>query len=184
LPVPGNHDYAQWGNAFDRKAPARYDKYVRKIPTYPRSWIDTLQPANERKVVFIGVDSGDRKNKVSFANGIVDEDQRQSVQATLTASKYANHFKVLYVHHHPFERDWFVSFHQASQFLDMIRRKVDLLLFGHKHVHEAFFQRYDIPTMLASGKVTKPSGDGLAFRVISIEKTGPPKIQTVEVPCR
>ncbi len=184
LPVPGNHDYAQWGNVFDSKAPARFDKYVRKIPKYPDSLIDTLQGANERKVVFIGVDSGDRKDKVSFADGIVDEDQRKSVKATLTSTKYANHFKVLYIHHHPFQRDWFVSFHQASQFLDVVRRKVDLLLFGHKHVHESFFSRYEIPTMLASGKVTKPLGDGLAFRVISLEKTGLPKIHTVEVPCR
>lgn len=184
LPVPGNHDYAQWGNAFDKKAPDRFDKYVRKFPAYPKSWVDTMRPANERKVLFVGVDSGDRKNQASFANGIVDGGQRTDVENTLKDPKYADHFKVLYVHHHPFERDWFVSFHQASQFLEVVRRKVDLLLFGHKHVHEAFFKRYDVPTMLASGKVTRPSGDGLAFRVITIEKAGSPKIQTVEVPCR
>lgn len=182
LAVPGNHDYAQWGNVFDSNAPDRFNRYVRKIPKYPESWINTVEVANERKVVFIGVDSGDRKNKVSFADGIIDKNQRDSVEATLAAPKYANHFKVLYVHHHPFQRGWFVSFHQANEFLDMVRRKVDLLLFGHKHVHEAFFSRYEIPTMLASGKVTKPSGDGLAFRVINLEKTGLSKICTIEVP--
>ncbi len=182
LTVPGNHDYAQWGNLFDDQAPARFAKYVRKIPTYPNPWIDTLEATNEPKVVFIGVDSGDRKDKVHFAEGLVDKKQRDQVEAALTDPKYADYFKVLYVHHHPFQRNWFVSFQQAEQFLGMVRQKVDLLLFGHKHEHEAFFGRYQIPAMLASGKVTQPSGDGLAFRVISLAKTGLPIIHTVEVP--
>jgi 3',5'-cyclic AMP phosphodiesterase CpdA len=184
LPVPGNHDYAFWGNVFNHRAPNYFNRYVRPIPDYPDAWIDTLEPVNERKMVFIGVDSADRHDKVAFADGIVDEKQRDFVKTTLADAQYANHFKVLYVHHHPFQRDWFMAFHQASEFLNVVKRKVDLLLFGHKHVHEAFFGRYDIPAMLASGKVTKAQGDGLAFRVISVERAGLPKVTTIEVPSR
>lgn len=184
LAAAGNHDYAQWGNAFDSNAPARFRKFVRNIPEHPKHCVDTINVQNERKVLFIGVDSADPENKVFFADGVVDKQQREKLKEILKAEKYKGYYKVLYVHHHPFLRKWFVAFQQANEFLEMIRKEVDLLLFGHKHKHETFFYRYDVPTMLASGKVTEPSGDGdgLAFRIIELDKIGLPRVYTVEVP--
>jgi len=182
LAVAGNHDYASWGNIFKKKAVGCFSRYVRPIPPFPKPFIDTSTLANERKIVFIGVDSADPYDKVFFADGIVYEKQRDCVKTILDDIKYKDYFKVLYVHHHPFLRKWFVAFQHATEFLDVIKNKVDLLLFGHKHEHESFFGRYGIPSMLASGKVTEPLGDGLSFRVIDIEKTGQPHISTIEVP--
>ncbi len=184
LAAPGNHDYAFWGNAFNKESLKHFRKYVRKIPKHPESCVDTIEIPNERKCLFIGVDSADPGDKAFFADGIVDKKQREVIKKILTANKYKDYYKVLYVHHHPFLRKWFVAFQQANEFLEMIRTKVDLVLFGHKHAHETFFYRYDVPTMLASGKVTDPAGDGdgLAFRVINLEKNGLPRIFTIEVP--
>ena len=184
LAAPGNHDYALWGNAFDKKALKRFRDYVTKIPPHPKSRVDTVDIPNERKVLFIGIDSADPGDKAFFADGIVDKQQRDDIKKTLKVNKYKDYYKVLYVHHHPFLRKWFVAFQQASEFLNMIKTKVDLILFGHKHIHETFFYRYDVPTMLASGKVTDPAGDGdgLAFRVINLEEKGLPRIYTIEVP--
>ena len=48
--------------------------------------------------------------------------------------------------------------------------KADLMLFGHKHWSQAFFDHKGIPAMLASGKVTKPNRrNNLAFRVVEID---------------
>ncbi len=182
LTVPGNHDYALWGNLYDRRAPGRFNTHVRAIPKYPHHWVNAVKLKSERKLVLIGVDSADPAGQAFFADGIVDQQQRASLEAILLDAKYASYFKVLYIHHHPFLRDWFVSFKEADQFLGLIRKRVDLVLFGHKHVHEVFLNRYQVPTMLASGKVTQSVADALAFRVIELEKNGPPNIYTVEVP--
>ena len=181
LAVAGNHDYASWGNIFKKKAVGRFDQYVRKIPPFPEPFVDESIEANERKILFIGVDSADPYDKVFFADGIVYEKQCDRVKAILNDKKYKDYFKVLYVHHHPFLRKWFVAFQHATEFLDVIKNRANLLLFGHKHEHESFFGRYGIHSMLASGKVTEPVGDGLSFRVIEIEKTGDPHISTIEV---
>lgn len=182
LAVPGNHDIARWGNVFDSKAPARFRTIVRNVPALPKPQIDSVEVDDERKVVFIGVDSADEKDAAFFANGVVNVDQRKAMSAALDDPAYAGFFKVVYVHHHPFLRHLFVSFHEADKFLRRVQKKVDLLLFGHKHVHEAFVGRYDVPIMLASGKGTGRVGDMLAFRVIELDVNGPARICTVEVP--
>lgn len=182
LAVAGNHDLARHGNLFDKHAPARFRKFVRNIAPFPKPQIDTVEITGERSVLFVGVDSADEENKVFFADGIVSADQRRAMSEKLNDAKYEKFFKVVYVHHHPFLRQWFVSFKEADEFLRTIQKKVDLLLFGHKHVHEAFVGRYDVPRLLASGKVTARVADMLAFRVIELDSTGPPRICTVEVP--
>ena len=182
LAAPGNHDYAEWGNFFDKGAVTRFRGYVCDIPPLPDPCIDTCTVSGERNVLFVGVDSADPRDQAFFADGIVDQEQRAALEAKLTDPRYEDYFKVLYLHHHPFLRKWFVSFQQANEFLGLIRGKVDLVLFGHKHVHEPFLRRYEIPAMLASGKVTEPIGDALAFRMIDLAPKGDPAICTVEVP--
>jgi len=182
LAVPGNHDFARWGNHFDPKAPQRFRDRVRDLPAHPLPSVDVAAHPGERPVLFVGVDSADPGDVAFFADGVVDARQRAELKAVLDDTQYAGHFKTIYVHHHPFLREWFVSFREADAFLELIRSRVDLVLFGHKHVHEPFLGRYGIPTMLASGKVTQPVGDALAFRVIELEATGRPRICTVEVP--
>jgi 3',5'-cyclic AMP phosphodiesterase CpdA len=182
LAVPGNHDYARWGNHFDPRAPQRFRDRVIEIPAHPNPAVTPSNEDGERRILFVGVDSADPGDVAFFANGIVDQAQRARLADVLKEPTYQDYFKVIYVHHHPFLRESFVSFQEAEPFLELIRKKVDLVLFGHKHVHEPFFGRYGIPVMLASGKVTQPVGDALAFRVIDIEKSGAPAIYTVEVP--
>ena len=180
--VPGNHDYALWGNVFDEDARARFDTHVRKIPPYPMPWVDKIVAPRERKVLFIGVDSADPGDKEFLADGIVDAEQRAEIGNILDDTEYRDFFKVVYVHHHPFLRHWFVAFQEAEAFLRLIRGKVGLVLFGHKHVHESFWSRYGISTMVASGKVTAPVADALAYRVIELDRTGSPRVSTAEPP--
>ena len=64
----------------------------------------------------------------------------------------------------------------------LIEHQVDIVLFGHKHRSEAWFNYEGIKVMLASGKVTEPKGDALQFREIEIGKNGYVGHTVVEIP--
>jgi 3',5'-cyclic AMP phosphodiesterase CpdA len=167
LVAPGNHDYASMGFLFNDKAPRRFRDCVRPYVNgvaYP-----CVRANKEEKVLFVGLDSGDPDDTQWIAEGIVEQKQREKLEKCLSDPQYQDYFKVLYLHHHPFLRDIGMALRRSEELLRVISGKVNLVLFGHKHHTEAFFTRYHIPVMLASGKVTEPKGTALAFRVVEIE---------------
>lgn len=180
LAAPGNHDYAYVGNLFNRGAPKRFRNclgpYVKSLD-YPAVTVN-----NAEHVLFVGLDSADACDQQWFAEGVVGRQQREALANSLEDPKYRKHFKVVYLHHHPFVREPFMALRQSGELLKVLAERVDLVLFGHKHRSEVFFGRYRIPLMLASGKVTESRGDALAFRVVEIEPEKKMVVHTEEIP--
>ena len=175
LAAPGNHDYAFAGNLFDKRAPQRFYDYVSN-----KSFPCVTSNASEG-VVFIGLDSGDVYNKRWFAEGVVGDKQRDKLRRHLKNGKFKDYFKIVYLHHHPFLREFGMALREHDELLRLLADQAGLVLFGHKHDSEAFFGRYHVPLMLASGKVTEPRGDALVFRVVEVEGGECVGIQTEEI---
>jgi 3',5'-cyclic AMP phosphodiesterase CpdA len=164
LAAPGNHDYAWKGNIFTPKGPKRFKAYVdsRQYPI-----VSPVKLGDESKVIFVGVDTGDRADQVFFANGVLNAEQLAALTEVIDGAQ--GQFLIVYLHHHPFHHTHFTGFHGSEKFLELVRNKANLVLFGHKHRSEAFFDWYDVPLMLASGKTTAPNGGALTFRVVQLD---------------
>jgi 3',5'-cyclic AMP phosphodiesterase CpdA len=180
LIAPGNHDYAFAGFLFDEKAPKRFRDCIRSFVASAK--FPCVKANREEKVLFIGLDSADPSEQQFFAEGIVAKEQRERLARQLADPQCERYFKVVYLHHHPFLRSLGMALRESEELLRVLSGNVDLVLFGHKHHSEAFFGRYRIPLMLASGKVTEPNGNALTFRVVCIEPGRRPLVHTEEIP--
>ncbi len=167
LIAPGNHDYAFAGFLFDDAAPKRFLDCVR--PFVAGAKFPCITANREEKVLFIGLDSADPFDQEFIAEGVVTKEQREQLARHLADQQYEKYFKVVYLHHHPFLRSIGMALRESGELLRVLSGNVDLVLFGHKHRSEAFFGRYRIPLMLASGKVTEPNGNALPFRLVQID---------------
>lgn len=109
----------------------------------------------------------EEEREVFFANGKLGDNQ--IVETLKILKKYENRDKnqkvILYLHHHPFHiirgfiDNWVHSLVDGEKFMSQISGHVNLLLFGHEHLHISFSEtrwseRYRIPNILCSGKST------------------------------
>lgn len=173
LSAPGNHDYALAGNIPRAKGPANFRKYVRDI-TFPYLDVD-----ENEGVAFIGLDSADPGDEKWFAEGVIGQPQLEALGDLLAQRK--GDFTVIYLHHHPFDRHTFVALRDWREMLEVLEGKADLVLFGHKHCNETFFDWYGIDLLAASGKVTEAAGNGLAYRVVEIDAKKIVNVRTEEI---
>jgi 3',5'-cyclic AMP phosphodiesterase CpdA len=116
-----------------------------------------------------------------FASGKVGERQRQWLTDKLKLKELSDLKKVVYLHHHPFiHLNRTMVLRDAKEFMDVCRGKVDVLLFGHKHVANVWRDgksgdptkkdvpksrdksKKQIPLICACGKTT---GDGSAWDI-------------------
>jgi len=180
LAAPGNHDYAYAGNFY---TPDGRTRFLRYMWPYVRGLHYPCRTSNRaERVVLIGLDSADPGDERWFAEGTIDEKQLQALARILGSEQYADYFKVVYLHHHPFFRDVGQALHNYEKLLEQISDRVHLVLFGHKHKGEAYFGRFLVPLMLASGKVTEAQGEALVYRVIQIDKGKLVDVWTEEIP--
>ena len=177
LAAPGNHDYAITGMTFNKAAPALYRKFVHNCAGLE---FPVVPPTNSGSVVFIGLDSADPKDKVWAARGVIGKSQLSKLRRRLN-NLGNDKFVVLYLHHHPYYPFFGRELMDKAQLLNVIKRKVHLVLFGHKHRSAKFFDRYYVPLMFASGKVTQNEGDALVFRVIEIDNREVAAVHTEEI---
>jgi 3',5'-cyclic AMP phosphodiesterase CpdA len=180
LAAPGNHDYAYAGNFFTKRGRKRFAEYLKPYMgtvTYPR-----VTANDTERVLFIGLDSADPGDERWFAEGIIGKEQRQKLQAILIDEKYKGYFKIVYLHHHPFFRDVGLALHDYSELLEVLTKGTNLVLFGHKHRGEAFFGKFRVPLMLASGKVTEAKGEALIFRIVEVDQGKLVGLHAEEIP--
>lgn len=180
LIAPGNHDYAFAGFLFNEEAPKRFRDCIR--PFVASTKFPCVTANREEKVLFVGLDSAGPFGQQFISEGVVAKGQRERLARHLADPQYEGYFKVVYLHHHPFLRSIGMALRESEELLRVLSGNVDLVLFGHKHRSEAFFGRYRIPLMLASGKVTEPNGNALTFRVVCIEPGRHSIIHTEEIP--
>ncbi len=156
--VPGNHDYGAIGNFFSEERATRFDNML----STPLGQGGTFSAENKPVVnvvkdgsdsaMFIGLDSNlETEHPFDFACGEVGDTQLNSLSALLANPTVPEMKKVLFFHHHPFVRDDpFMALKDASQLARVIYNKVDIMLFGHKHVVGKWGNRWCIENVHAS----------------------------------
>lgn len=180
-PVPGNHDYGRLGNHAEKKRFKYFKKafFGRDNPYYPHENVVYPQTKRLNGHWFIGLNS--MKGELGYldkwlADGELGEKQRNNTIGLLenlnrrTSSEKKKEKVILFLHHHPFlfPHEGFLEdvseklchyLKDGEEFMTKITGLVDILLFGHEHLHMNFAgtrlcRRYKIPHVLSCGKST------------------------------
>jgi len=159
LMCPGNHDYGVAGTIYSKECEQHYQDFTRKLlrDAYNVGVFVTDD------VVFVRVITPfDTNGPFEFACGQVGETQMAWIKEVL--EDYKDKKKVVYLHHHPWiHTDPFMRLIDADEFLKVCGdAKVDVLLFGHKHVVGRWHNYKGIGDGLACGRTT---ADGSAWEL-------------------
>jgi len=151
---PGNHDYGFAGNLYEKKRAKRFDQYLPQSRKYMGLWarpvVDVVSKGDTR-VVLVGLNSNLKThNPLDFACGKIGLVQRYLLKRTLHQArrKYPNCVRIVYFHHHPFDRGPWTGMKDAKKLMDVLM-DCELVLFGHKHVAFQWFN------MAAAGKLSE-----------------------------
>jgi 3',5'-cyclic AMP phosphodiesterase CpdA len=146
---PGNHDFGVLGNLYSPDAALRF-AYLCESLEQPGCFAGDCLPAVTYfdDVRVIALDSNlETLNPLDFSCGEIGETQLAALPRLLDTED----FVVLMCHHHPFiHYDPTMVLQDADALRDIIEGKVDLLLFGHKHVTNHWRDVWDIPDILAA----------------------------------
>lgn len=152
LACPGNHDFGQGtpGNYNHYQNTSRELYFTQVHNTLlsenlaPDVWAGGNTPfpqtytlnSNGKNYLFIGLDTmhGVLPDPSPLATGKVDDAQFNRLDALLSDGAYANHVKIVYMHHHLFS-DRLTMYLQGRDALQSLLdlRSVDLVCFGHLH---------------------------------------------------
>ena len=183
LAVPGNHDYAWKGNylrdgAWDRwvehlGAPLGWSRAgVRWMaPDVSLAGIEGIGVWPAGDVVFFGIDSGDPNGREASARGLVTKRLADALGDQLET--HAGKTRVAFLHHHPFDHNYFTALDGAKRLMKTLGGRCELLLFGHEHKLGVWWKKAGIPLIAASHKTTNTVfGDHLMITVIEISRVG------------
>lgn len=156
---PGNHDFGWNGVMAKAENIERYQKYLSPDVNFPV--LTTIGNCH-----FIGLDSmeDERDGLDRFgAEGEIGERQLcvlnyqiETIRETSPKDKI-----IVYLHHHPFYYNFFLRLKDADNLKEVVRDRIDVLLFGHKHVEKRFNnsnsdkeRKYGISLIVTSKKST------------------------------
>jgi len=182
LPVhvcPGNHDYGDMGN-YPRPASIESFGKAIAVDSFP---IVRFSSTGER-TAFIGLDSADPLDTEWFAEGVIGKRQLSELDEHLAAAQNNGQMVVLYLHHHPFYRVPGCTLADSQELLNLIAGRVGLVLFGHRHVPDVYWDSFGVRCMVASGKSTRPRGNSLCYRIILVEGGTVKGVYTEQVKAR
>ena len=102
--------------------------------------------------MFIALDTNlETDNPFDFACGKVGEIQLNALSSILANPTTPEMKKVLFFHHHPFmHNNPFMELKDAQELARIIYNKVDIVLFGHKHVMMKWENMWNVEYILAS----------------------------------
>jgi len=156
--APGNHDFGAAGNFYSSEFGKRFDESL-SIPlgqggsflAENRPVVNVVTDGNDR-VMFIALDTNlETVHPFDFACGEVGDFQLNALELILTNTTLPGITKVLFFHHHPFmKNDPFMEMKDASKLARLVYGKVDVILFGHKHVMGKWENRWGVKYILAS----------------------------------
>ena len=155
----GNHDYGSSGIMYYPDCADRFDRFARSLG-YTRSYkpklpiVRLLTGASGQRMMTIGINSNlETLLPTDFSRGEVGTQQRQYLTAILDNPDAVGIPKLVYLHHHPFDRGHGLELKDSAEFLACIAGKVDVLCFGHKHKQELFGAVHGIPHVVAAGSL-------------------------------
>ncbi|MDD1609374.1 MAG: metallophosphoesterase [Methylococcaceae bacterium] len=159
---PGNHDFGASGSFFSKERAIRFDAMLSKPLKQGGTFTgDTTPVVNVLKetmggvtteVMLIALDTNlETEHPFDFACGEVGDKQLAALKNIVLNPSTAHMKKILFFHHHPFMyNDPFMELKDARELLRTIYGRVDVILFGHKHVSQMWTLRNDIPYILAA----------------------------------
>jgi 3',5'-cyclic AMP phosphodiesterase CpdA len=160
LIVPGNHDFGAAGNFYSRERAVRFDEMLMKplgqggTFTGDSTPVVTVREDGQDSVMLIGLDTNlETIQPFDFACGEVGAEQLAALDTILTDSGCAGKVKILFFHHHLFMHgNPFMELIDARELLRTIYKRVDVVLFGHKHSRGKWDGHSGIPFVRASDK--------------------------------
>ncbi len=187
LTAPGNHDYAWYGIIMRSNGWENWVKYL----SSPLGWgineyywmgkdyepegIDGLGVFIHDDCVYFGIDSGDPKDKENTARGYISTKLAKALKETL--KNYEGKTRIVFLHHHPFDDDYFTALKGNRKLLNAVKDNCELLLFGHEHKYGIWWNHKGVPLIVSSHKSSLPmSGSCLMGTVIEMDKVGTPDV--------
>ncbi len=155
---PGNHDFGAVGNFYSRERAKRFDRFL-SIPleqggTFTGDTTPVVNVVKEKddKVMLIALDTNlETEHPFDFACGEVGDRQLAAVNNIISNPESSDLIKILFFHHHPFMHgNAFMELTDARKLMRIIYHKVDVVLFGHKHVTHSWKKNNGIKYILAS----------------------------------
>jgi 3',5'-cyclic AMP phosphodiesterase CpdA len=155
---PGNHDFGAMGNIYNRERALRFDEIL-SIPleqggTFKgdNTPVVNLVEEGDERLMLIALDTNlETTDLFDFACGAVGEAQLAALSDILSNPVNAGFKKILFFHHHPFMHNHpFMEMKDAQSLIRRIYGRVNLVLFGHRHVWEQWENRHGVPYYLAS----------------------------------
>jgi 3',5'-cyclic AMP phosphodiesterase CpdA len=155
---PGNHDFGAAGNFYSEERAKRFDELLSKPLGQGGTFTgDNTPVVNIRRdeidqVMLIALDTNlETEHPFDFACGEVGEEQLASLNTILSNPDVAGFTKILFFHHHPFMHGHpFMQLMDARALFRVVHGKVDVMLFGHKHVVGKWENVHGIKYILAS----------------------------------
>ncbi len=177
---PGNHDYG-WNGVIANKQNMRnnFSKLLEKDwqsqfevndGKFPLTYEHQIDGGNILLIALDSMEAEAEGMRSLFAQGKIGNEQLGKLKGVLDDEKYDNHIKIVMLHHHPFDRKIAHHLKDSDEFMETVKNKVDILLFGHKHIEDDFSSD-KVDLILASGKSTKRYKkhlNCLVFREITI----------------
>ncbi len=132
--VPGNHDYGAFGSIYDESDARLFDVFANCFNQRP--FFDKVPGVIRiENMLFILLNSCLKTEDIfEFASGEIGREQLQRLTTILDEPENKDFVKVVALHHHPFiHSDPTMRLLDADRLARAVYKKVDLLLFGHKH---------------------------------------------------
>jgi 3',5'-cyclic AMP phosphodiesterase CpdA len=164
---PGNHDFGSGGIKYSVDCFNAFNYYL-SMPLQQQTFSEDKTPVlfpiseGENSVLLIALNTNFlTRPKGDCARGEVGWDQRSALEKILADNDDPNIVKILFFHHHPFERelkdvfgrikDKILEMEDSAELMTVIQGKVNVVLFGHKHCSGHWEGDYGIQNILASG---------------------------------
>lgn len=138
--VPGNHDYATEGVFFSRR---KYERWQAFSGHYVSRFLLKFRHQNWKQlgkrvvyndeIAIVLLDSVPPHGGVpwAYARGVVPASQIALLGDV--ERKFPNHKLLCALHHHPFDKDWFLELANAQALINATYGLYDTVLFGHRH---------------------------------------------------
>ena len=155
---PGNHDFGAVGFIYDRNRAELFDERLAKTLGQCGTFEGSNSPvvnvvkAGDDAVLLIALDSNlETEVPFDFACGEISERQLRGLDAVLGSPENAAMTKLLFFHHHPFMRnDPFMELKNARKLWPIVYGRLDVLLFGHRHVSKMWENKGGVRFVLAA----------------------------------
>ena len=154
---PGNHDFGAVGNFYSKERAERFDEILCMQLQQGGTFIKDNKPVvniveeNNDRVMLIALDTNlETDHPFDFACGEIGKKQLASLETILSTST-TDLTKFIFFHHHPFiHNNPFMELKDAYELMRTIFGRVNVVLFGHKHVSKQWENYGGIQYVLAA----------------------------------